>query len=44
MIELDFIIFIFIIASMLFGFLFLVKTVIEMPEFFIIIQIKKEEK
>jgi len=43
MIELDFIIFIFVIASMLFGFLFLVKTIIEMPEFFIIIiQTKKE--
>lgn len=40
---LDLLIFLLILISLLIGFLFLVKTIIEMPEFFIIIiQLKKE--
>ena len=44
MIELDLIIFIFITVSLILGFLFLVKTIIQMPEYDIIIQIKKKEE
>ncbi len=42
--ELDLIIFIFIIVIFIIGFLFFVKTSIQMPEYDIIIQIKKKEE
>ena len=42
--ELDLIVFVFSIVIFIISFLFFVKMVIQMPEFFIIIQLKQKEE